>query len=119
MVIEFPSKSREIATMADLLAAVERPWSGNVDVPAIAIHIERMRFAVRTLSGLLKKSPSTVSTDWLLSMTVGGQKAMALEVAPPYRREFMKASQLLIQHAQVYRDSEPEGARPLTAGCKA
>jgi hypothetical protein len=119
MIIEFPRKSREIATLADLLVAIERRWIGETHVPAIAIHIARMRLAVRTVSNLLKKSPSTVSNDWLLSVTVGGLKSMAFEVAPPYRREFLKASRLLIQHAQVCRDGEPKHAQPLTAGYRA
>lgn len=119
MIIEFPRKSREIETLADLLAAIERPWAGNMDVRPIAIHIARMRLAVRTVSELLQTSPSAVSTDWLLSLTVAALKDMALGVAPPYRREFLKASQLLIQHAQIYRDNEAKYAQPLTAGLDA
>lgn len=63
MIIEFPWKSREIANLADLLAAIERPWAGEMHEPVIAIHIDRVRFAVQALSGLLKKSPSKISVD--------------------------------------------------------
>lgn len=118
MIIEFPRKHREIATLADLLAAIERPWGGEMHVPAIAIHIARMRLAVGTLSDLLKKPSSKISTDWLLSLTVAGLKRMAVGVAPPYRREFTKASQLLIQHAQVYRDNESYYPQALDAGIR-
>lgn len=112
MIIQMPSKRREIATLADLLASIERPWRGEMHVRAIAITVERMRFAVRTLSELLEKSPSTVSTDWLLSLTVVGINRLALRVAPEFRREFAKSSRLLIHHAQLQRDSEPKYAQP-------
>lgn len=118
MIIEFPRKSREISTLVDLLAAIERPWSSEMHVPAIAIHIARVRFAVQTLSGLLKKSPSKISADWLLSLTVADLKGMALGVAPTFRREFIKASRLLIQHAQFRRDNESKDIQPIGAGRK-
>lgn len=118
MVIGFPSKSTGIATLADLLDAVERPWSGEMHVPVIAIHIARVRFAVQTLSGLLKKSPAKISIDWLLSLTVADLKGMALGVAPRVRREFIKASRLLIQHAQFRRDNESKNTQPIGAGRK-
>jgi hypothetical protein len=119
MIIEFPSKTREIASLADLLVAIERPWIGDMHVPVIAIHIERVRLAVQTLSGLLKKRPSQISVNWLLSVSVPDLKDMASGVAPTFRREFVKASRLLIQHAQFRRDIEPKCAQPLTAGFKA
>ena len=118
MIIEFPRKSREIATLVDLLAAIERPWCGEMHVPAIAIHIARVRFAVQTLNGLLKKSPSKISADWLLSLTVADLKGMALGVAPTLRREFVKASRLLIQHAQFHRDIEPNDTQSIESGSK-
>lgn len=118
MVIEFPSKCREIATLADLLIAVERPWVDNMDAPSIAVHISRMRFVVQTLSELLEAPPSTVSTEWLLSMTVSDLRDMALRVAPPYRREFIKSSLLLIRHAQLHRNCEPSYLQPVAAGLK-
>jgi hypothetical protein len=105
MIIEFPRKNRGIANLADLLAAIERPWSGQMHEPVIAVHMTRVRFAVQTFSGLLEKSPAKISTDWLLSLTVADLKGMALGVAPTFRREFIKASRLLIQHAQFRRDN--------------
>lgn len=118
MVIEFPSKATGIATLADLLDAVERPWRNEMHVPVIAIHIARVRFAVQTLSGLLKKSPAKISVDWLLSLPVADLKSMALGVSPTFRREFVKASRLLIKHAQFHRDNESQDTQPFGAGCK-
>lgn len=118
MVIEFPNKITVIATLADLLDAVERPWRNEMHVPAIAIHIARVRFAVQMLSGLLKKSPSKISADWLLSLTVADLKGMALGVAPTFRREFVKASRLLIQDAQFRRDNESKGTQLIGTGLK-
>lgn len=119
MIIEFPSRSGGIATLEDLLAAIERQWSGNMDLPAIAIHIARLRLAVWNLSDVRTQSPSELSIDWLLSLTAGDLKRMALGVAPTSRREFFRGSRLLIQHAQVCRDNEPKCAQPLTAGFEA
>jgi hypothetical protein len=118
MIIEFPRKSRKIATLVDLLAEIERPWSCEMHEPVIAIHMARVRFAVATLSGLVKKSPARISTDWLLSLTVADLKGMALRVAPKFRREFLKASRLLIKHAQFHRDNESQDTQPFGAGCK-
>lgn len=106
MIIEFPRKSKEIATLANLLVAIERPWIGDMHVPVIAIHIARVRLAVQALSGLLKKRPSQISVNWLLSVSVADLKDMASDLAPTFRREFMKVSRLLIQHAQFRRDRE-------------
>jgi hypothetical protein len=116
MVIEFPSKTTGIATLADLLDAVERPWCSEMHEPVIAIHMARVRFAVQTLSGLLKKSPAKISTDWLLSLPVADLKSMALGVSPTFRREFLKASRLLIKHAQFHRDNESKDTRSIGAG---
>ena len=115
MVIEFPSKTTGIATLADLLDAVERPWCSEMQEPVIAIHMARVRFAVETLSGLLKKSPAEISVDWLLSLTAADLKNMALRVAPTLRREFLKASRLLIEHAQFHRDNESKDTRSIGA----
>ena len=78
----------------------------------------RVRFAVQTLSGLLKKSPAKISVDWLLSLTAADLKGMALGVSPTFRREFLKASRLLIKHAQFHRDNESKDTQPIGAGSK-
>lgn len=111
MIIEFPSKTTGTATLADLLDAVERPWSSEMNEPLIAIHMARVHFAVQTLSGLLKKSPAKISVDWLLSLPAADLKGMASGVSPTFRREFLKASRLLIRHAQYRRDSEDNPSR--------
>jgi hypothetical protein len=115
MIIEFPRKIRESETLADLLAAIELPWIGDMHVPVIAIHIARVRLAVQTLSGLLKKRPSQISVNWLLSMSVADLKDMAPDFAPTFRREFIKASHLLIQHGQFRRDRETTESQPIGA----
>ena len=118
MVIEFPSKSWEVATLADVLTAIERPWNGEMHVRAIGIHVARMRLAVQTLSDLLDQSPATISSDWLLSLTATSIKDMASRVAAPYRRGFVRASLELIQHTQFYRDNELKRTEQFTAGLK-
>lgn len=110
LIIEFPSKRGEIASLTDLLDAAERPWRSVLHEPVIAVQMARVRFAAQTLSGLLKKSPAKISVDWLLSLTAADLKDMALRIAATDRREFLKATRMLIKHAQFHRDNESKDA---------
>jgi len=48
-------------------------------------------------------------------VSVTDLKDMASDFAPTFRREFMKASHLLIQHAQFRRDREATETQPIRA----